>query len=143
MLPIIREHRIRNLGSNDNFHFLPYLWENFFDNISPLTVPGNLDVYEDEKNLYVEAELPGYQRDQIELTLEDGLLSLSAEHSQKDEKKKENYYVRERSHGKWSRTVQLPIAVQEDNIKAVFKDGVLKITMEKQSQPKAHKIEVK
>ncbi len=143
MLPIIREHRIRNLGPNDNFHFLPRLWENFFDNISPLTVPGNLDVYEDEKNLYVEAELPGYQRDQIELTLEDGLLSLSAEHSQKDEKMKENYYVRERSHGKWSRTVQLPIAVQEDNIKAVFKDGVLKITMEKQSQPRAHKIEVK
>ena len=143
MLPIIREHRIRKLGPNDHFHLLPRLWENIFDNISPLMVPGNLDVYEDEKNLYVEAELPGYQRDQIELTLEDGLLSLSAERSSKEEKNNENYYVRERAEGKWSRTVQLPVAVQEDKIKAVFKDGVLNITMEKQSQPKAHKIEVK
>jgi len=143
MLPIIREHQIRRLFPDDHFSFWPRLWENFFSDFSPVEGPGHLDVYEDEKNLYIEAELPGFQRDQIELTLEEDLLTLHAERRQKEEKKDENYYVRERRQGAWSRTIRLPVEVQEDNIEAAFQDGVLKVTMQKQPQHQPHKIKVK
>ncbi len=144
MLPIIRKHGITRIVPDDNFSFWPRLWENFFDDVSPsLQVAGNLDLYEDEKNLYVEAELPGYQRDQIELTLEDGLLMLQAQRSQKEEKKEDTYYIRERRQDSWSRSVRLPVDVQEDKIEAIFQVGVLKVTMEKQPQHSPHKIKVK
>ena len=81
--------------------------------------------------------------DDIEITLEDGVLHLQSHHSGETEEKDSNYYVRERVQGKWARSVQLPIAVNEENIQAVFTDGILKISLEKQPDKKAHKIEVK
>ena len=143
MLPIIREHGIRRIRPFDFFDGVPRLFENFFPEADPVAKLGNLDVYEDENNLYVEVELPGFEKDQIELTLEDGLLSLSAQRQLENKEKKNNYYIRERRSGQWSRTLQLPVAVLEDKVQAVFQEGLLKVTLEKQPQSKAHKIDVK
>ncbi|MBN1436976.1 MAG: Hsp20/alpha crystallin family protein [Sedimentisphaerales bacterium] len=127
-------------------------WDKFFDDFFR-TAPrelvscqnlGNLDVYEDETHLHVEAELPGFTKDQISLTLEDGVLHLQAERSEEktNQDEKNQYYVRERSSGKWARSVRLPIAVQEKNVKASFADGVLKVSLEKAEEKKAHRIQL-
>lgn len=143
MLPIIRNNHTRSLRGADYFRPLIRWFDDFFDEATTTSHWGNIDVYEDDKNLYVEAELPGFKRDQISLTLQDGLLHLEARRDDKTEEKKENYYVRERRQGKWARSIQLPEIVQEDKVEATYNDGVLKITLEKQPERKVHKIEVK
>jgi HSP20 family protein len=122
---------------------LTRLLDEFLPDVQPWRHSGNLDVYEDDKNLYVEAELAGFHKDQIELTLEDGVLHLKAEQREEKEDKQETYYIRERRQGKWSRSIQLPVAVQEDNISATYQDGVLKVSLAKQMEKQTHRIDVK
>ena len=93
--------------------------------------------------MYVEAELPRMYKDQIELTLEDGILHLKAEQKDEKEDKQENYYIRERRQANWSRSIQLPVAVQDDAVNATYQDGVLKVALAKQVEKQTHRIEVK
>ncbi|MBN1844185.1 MAG: Hsp20/alpha crystallin family protein [Sedimentisphaerales bacterium] len=146
MFPILRNNNLaRRLRFGEPLGSWARLMEDFLDDLRPWEPPvqGRLDLYEDDKNLYVEAELPGFQREEIDVTLEERLLQLGAEHKQEQEQKKENYYLQERSHGRWFRTVQLPANVQTDKVQASFQDGVLKITLEKQAQKQTRRIEVK
>ncbi len=83
MLPILKNHGLRCVRPGESFGSLTRLLDDFLPDIQPWRHVGNLDVFEDDKNLYVEAELPGMSKDQIELTLEDGILHLKAE--QKDD----------------------------------------------------------
>jgi HSP20 family protein len=147
MLPTLRTRNAWPVVHNPWSTFNRMLDDFFTENASELATINNLgsiDVHEDEKNLYVDAELPGFNKDQIHLVLEDGVLNLQAERSEEvKEEKKKNYYVRERSYGKWARSIRLPVPVQEDKVQASFDNGILKITMEKREQKKTHKIEVK
>ncbi len=101
-----------------------------------------LDVYEDKDNLYVRAELPGMKKEDIELSLHDGSLSISGE--RKTEKKHEEgeVYRAERFFGRFQRTVTLPTAVQVDKVKAEYKDGVLTVTLPKAEEAKPKRIDV-
>lgn len=142
MLPALRTRNFWPLYHRDPWHSLGRLFDEFWPrDIAPQNY-GSIDVYEDEEHIFVEVELPGVERDQIDLTLEDGLLSLQAERTEENESKNKNYYVRERSRGQWTRSVRLPSPVNEETVDASFKDGILKVTLEKQRQAKGHKIKV-
>ena len=143
MLPILRNHGLRCVRPGETFGSLTRLLDDFLPEIQLKGHSGNLDVYEDDKNLYVDAELPGFTKDQIELILEDGILHLKAEQQDEKEDKQENYYIRERRRANWARSIQLPVSVQEDEVVATYQDGVLKVTLAKQAEKQTHRITVK
>jgi HSP20 family protein len=143
MLPILRNHGLRCARPDETFGSLTRLLDDFLPDMLSWRHAGNLDVYEDDKNLYVEAELPGFNKDQIELTLDDGILHLKAEQKDEKEDKQENYFIRERRQANWARSIQLPVAVQEDEVAANYQDGVLKVTLAKKVEKQTHRIEVK
>jgi HSP20 family protein len=79
-----------------------------------------LDITEDKDNLYLRAELPGMKKEEIELSLHDGSLSLSGERKSEKELKEADVYRAERFFGRFQRTVTLPAAVQVDKVKAQY-----------------------
>ncbi len=101
-----------------------------------------LDVFEDKDNFVVKAELPGMKREEIEVTLHDGSLSISGE--RKSETKDENaeVYRAERYVGRFQRTVTLPATVASDKVNAQYKDGVLTVTLPKTEEAKPKQINV-
>jgi HSP20 family protein len=144
MLPVIRKNGLRLWNRPNPFHEMEHFLDNFWSPDTVLTRDnfGKLDMYEDEKSLHVDVELPGVQRQDIDLSLEDGVLHLQTEQSTENTDEKENYYIKERTFGEWSRSVTLPIPVNQENIEAVFKDGILKISLEKSPEQQKHKINV-
>ncbi|MBN1764402.1 MAG: Hsp20/alpha crystallin family protein [Sedimentisphaerales bacterium] len=147
MLPILRRKFERNYDPivlRNPWHDLSRLFDDFLpEPWSGVKNFGNLDLYEDENNFHVEVELPGCRRDNIEVSLEDNTLYLQAKRQENKEEKDKNYYVRERVQGQWSRSIQLPAPVAENDIQASFKDGILKVTLAKQVDAKPHKITIK
>lgn len=102
-----------------------------------------VDVFEEKDDLVVKAEVPGIDKDNIEVTLSDSTLTIKGEKKKQEEVKEENYYRSERHHGAFMRTVELPKDVQPDKVKASFKNGVLEIRMPKTEEAKAKEIKVK
>ena len=99
---------------------------------------------EDEKAYYIEADLPGVKKDDIHVDISDGVLTISGERKFKKETKEKDYYKVESSFGKFERSFRLPEDVNEEDIKAESKDGVLEITLPKvKKEEKKKKIEVK
>jgi len=99
-----------------------------------------LNISEDEKNITVEAELPGMESKDIDLSLQNNMLVLQGEKRFENEKKEGNYHRIERSYGSFSRTIPLSSAVDEDKVKASFKNGVLTVTLPKQEVARGKKI---
>lgn len=104
-----------------------------------------LDESEDDKAYHVDVELPGMDEKDVEVTLSDGLLTISGEKKAAEAQKEERYVRRERAYGSFRRTVPLPGAVDEGEIKAAFHDGVLTIDLPKtkEAQARVRHIEVK
>jgi HSP20 family protein len=102
-----------------------------------------LDVYEEKDDLVVKAELPGFDKDNVQVNLSDHTLVIKGEKKKEEETKKENYYRSERSYGTFVRTLRLPKDVQGDKVKATFKNGLLEIRMPKTEEAKAKEIKVK
>jgi HSP20 family protein len=102
-----------------------------------------IDVYENKDNVYVKAELPGMKREEIEVSLHEGTLSLSGE--RKTEQKVQDAEVcrTERFLGRFQRTVTLPAPVAADKAKAQYQDGILTVTLPKTEEAKPRHIEVK
>jgi len=102
------------------------------------------DIWEDEKHVYVEAELPGFDRKEIDVTLHDDRLTISAQKEDVKEEKEKNYYRSERYRGRYHREISLPSTVNSSaEPKAEFKNGVLNIAMEKKEEAKGREIKVK
>lgn len=99
-----------------------------------------LDVYQDKDQFTVVAELPGLKKEDIELSLQDGVLTISGE--RKQEKKSEEGYRNERFFGRFQRSVTLPTSVDGDKIKATYQDGILKVVLPKAEEAKPKQIEV-
>lgn len=102
----------------------------------------SVDVYEDEKAYYLEAELPGYTEDEVNVHVEKHVLHISSE---KVNEKKENkkFLVRERGYMKFDRSFTLPEGINESGIEAEFSNGILKVTLPKTPVEQPKKIEVK
>ncbi|HEX2930388.1 MAG TPA: Hsp20/alpha crystallin family protein [Candidatus Binatia bacterium] len=102
-----------------------------------------VDVYEEKDDIVVKAELPGMDKENIEVNLTDHTLTIKGEKKKEEEVKQENYYRSERSYGTFFRTVELPKDVHADKVKASFKNGILEVRMPKTEEAKAKEIKVK
>jgi len=101
-----------------------------------------LDVYEDKDNVYVRAELPGMKKEDIDVSLHNGSLSISGERKTQEEFKDAEVYRSEQFAGRFQRTLSLPTAVAADKIKAQYKDGILSVTLPKAEEAKPKQIDV-
>jgi HSP20 family protein len=99
-----------------------------------------LDVYQDKDQFTVVAELPGLKKEDIELSLHDGVITISGE--RKQEKKGEEGYKNERFFGRFQRSVTLPSSVDGDKVRATYQDGILKVVLPKAEEAKPKQIEV-
>ena len=103
-----------------------------------------VDIYETNDSIVLEAELPGITKDSISLEVKDNTLTLKGEKKFEKDVKEENYHRVERSYGSFQRVFTLPSTVQQDKVKAKFRDGILEITLPKveEAKPKQIKVEV-
>ncbi|NIN01155.1 MAG: Hsp20 family protein [candidate division Zixibacteria bacterium] len=102
----------------------------------------SLDVSETKDSIVVNAEVPGIDPKDIDISLTNDVLTIKGEKKHEQEEKEENYHRIERSYGSFSRSTRLPREVQSDKIKASYKNGVLKITLPKSEEAKEIKIKV-
>jgi HSP20 family protein len=101
-----------------------------------------LDVFEDKENLVVKAELPGMKKEDIDVSLHDGSLSISGERKSEEKWQEAEVYRSERFFGRFQRVVPLPAAVDARKIKAEYKDGILTVTLPKSEEAKPKHIDV-
>jgi HSP20 family protein len=102
-----------------------------------------VDIAEHDDEYLVKVELPGVNKDEVKLTLENNILTIRGEKKQEKETKKENYHRVERSYGSFQRSFTLPAAVKADKIDASYKDGILTVSLPKAEEAKPKQIEVK
>ncbi len=103
-----------------------------------------MDVYETEKDIVAEVNLPGVDPNKIDVSVEDQVLRISGATEEKKEEKKKGYWRKEIRKGSFERAIRLPAPVKEDKVEAVYDKGVLKIIMPKlSSKPQKKKIKVK
>jgi HSP20 family protein len=94
----------------------------------------HMDVKETDKEIVVEAELPGIDEKDVSLSLQDGVLTIRGEKKHERDEEKENYRITERRYGSFQRSVQLPDTVDEDKVEATFNNGVLKVSLPKRPE---------
>jgi len=101
-----------------------------------------VDIYEDENQLVLTAEIPGIEEKDIEIKVEDNTLSIQGERKMEKETKEENYHRIERAYGSFSRSFTLPNYINQENIQAEHAHGLLKITMPKKPELKPRKVKI-
>jgi len=101
-----------------------------------------VDIVETEQAYEVRAELPGIAREDVQLSIDDNVLTLSGERKLEKDANQESYRRRERAYGTFSRAFTLPAQVNAEGIQASFKDGVLTITVPKAEQAKPRTISI-
>ena len=102
-----------------------------------------VDLYEENDEIVAKVELPGLEKDDIEVNISNHLLTIKGEKKKEEEIKDADYYRSERSYGSFSRTVDLPKEVQVEKAQASFKNGVLEIRLPKTEEAKKKEIKVK
>lgn len=101
-----------------------------------------VDVTEDEKAIHVKAELPGIDEKNVNVEIKENTLTISGEKKEEKETKEEKSHRIERSYGSFSRSFTLPKGIETDNIKATYKNGVLKINIPKGKELESKKVKV-
>lgn len=91
----------------------------------------SVDIFEDGNDVVVKAELPGMQKEEIEVNISDDAITISGEKKTEEKVEKKDYYRLERSFGSFTRTLQLPSEILTDKAKAGFRDGVLEVRIPK------------
>ncbi len=89
-----------------------------------------MDVFSRDGNVVIRAELPGVKQDDVDITLSDGVLTISGQSADEHEERHGGYYLRERRQGSFRRSVTLPERTEEGKIHARFQDGVLEVAVE-------------
>lgn len=103
----------------------------------------SVDIYEDENNVYVKMDLPGITKDDINISFDGHILSVTGRREAEDiEDEGGSYWFRERFTGEFHRYVHIPGDVDSEQLKARFKDGVLEVTLPKSEKAKAKKIPI-
>lgn len=104
-----------------------------------------IDVTTKDGDLIIRAELPGVKQEDVDITLQDGVLTISGERKAEQEEERGGYYIRERRYGSFSRSLTLPQGTDESKVRARYEDGVLEVTVEGagavQEEPKRIQIE--
>jgi HSP20 family protein len=117
--------------------------ERWFGNTELEITAPSVDLFEEKDDIVVKAELPGMDKENIEVNLTDHHLTIKGEKKKEEEVKEENYYRSERSYGSFLRTLELPKDVHADKVKASFKNGILEVRLPKTEEAKAKEIKVK
>jgi len=132
------------------------LLDNFFSNWSPRQILPSLfeksldgslvpsvDIDESETSYLIKTDLPGLTKEDINVNIEDGIMTISGEKKRETEKKDKHYSRYERSYGKFSRSFSLPNNVDSKKVEAKYHNGVLEVTLTKTEGSKPRGIEVK
>ena len=119
-------NEVFNRGSNDDSTWYSGAW-------SP-----PVDIYETDDALVMKAELPGFSKDDISIEMKENTLVIKGERKHEDEVKEGNYHRIERSYGAFQRAFMLPMTVDQEKVKASYKDGILELRLPKvqAAQPK-------
>lgn len=102
----------------------------------------NVDISETEKSFEVSVALPGVNKDDINVDLENGRLTVSGERKFENEENRKNFHRVESSFGEFSRSFQLPDTIDEDSIVAKYQDGILNITIDKSEEKVKKQIKI-
>ncbi|HKP73512.1 MAG TPA: Hsp20/alpha crystallin family protein [Pyrinomonadaceae bacterium] len=101
-----------------------------------------VDIYENKDHIVLEAELPGMNREDFELSIENNVLTLRGERRFEKRDEQDNYHRVERAYGSFSRSFTLPQTVSPENVTAEYKNGVLRVVLQKREEVKARRIEI-
>lgn len=101
-----------------------------------------MDLVETEDHFVLRADLPGLKREDVEIEIKDGMLTLSGERPADHEETAEGYYRVERSFGRFSRSLTLPDGIDAESVSAAFDAGVLEVRVPKPEQRKPHRVEI-
>ena len=149
MNAIIR--RDPHVGVNGMKRFMYRFFDDPFFGVHRYTAPTHeanpmpIDVTADDKQVVIQASLPGVKPDNVNVSVEDNRLTIEGETHSADDSENERYVIRERRSGTFHRSLTLPQGVEEDNIEARFENGVLTLTVPRtvEVKPKAKTIEIK
>ncbi|HEY3862332.1 MAG TPA: Hsp20/alpha crystallin family protein [Verrucomicrobiae bacterium] len=140
--------RVANLRDEmDNFlamalgHLGEFNGENGGTQLMEGWVPA-VDVFEDKDSLHVKAELAGLKKEDIQISLQDGYLTLSGERKGREKNEDGGTYRTERWEGRFHRSISLPCRVDAEKIKATYNDGVLTVTLPKAEEAKPKQIPI-
>jgi HSP20 family protein len=120
--------------------------DRWFGNTMPMARNGmmpSVDVYQTKNDVVIEAPLPGWKAEDVNLSIENDVLTIEAKIEHKSEVDDKEYYRREVRMGSFHRAVALPTAVQADKADAKFEDGILKVVIPKAEHAKPKTIDIK
>lgn len=139
-----RSRRTRSTGLPELRTEMDRLLSDFFDqgdgSIRSFAPP--TDLYETEDAYVVESELPGFDRDDIEVTLDQGSLTIRGSRSAESERETEEFHLRERATGQFERSFRLPRSIKAENVTARFDQGILRVEVPKAAEARSRKIDV-
>jgi len=119
-----------------------FLARNWVGPLSTTAWNPSVDIFENDNEVVVKAELPGMDAKNIEVRLENNVLTLKGERRFEKETKEESYHRVEREYGTFSRAFALPTTVNDDKVTAEYKDGVLKVVLPKKEEIKSKPIKI-
>jgi HSP20 family protein len=103
----------------------------------------SVDIYENKDNIVLEAELPGMKPEDVNISIENNVLTVHGERKFEKKDDKDNFHRVERSYGSFTRSFTLPPTVSAENVDAEFENGILRLTMAKREEAKPRRIEIK
>jgi len=121
----------------------PLFRDLFEGDMQVVTYAPRVDVVENKENFVVRAELPGMKKEDVKLTLENNVLTLSGEKRSEDKRDEDNFHLRESRYGKFERSFRLTDNIDRSNIVADYKDGVLTISLPKTKESQSKEIAIK
>ena len=141
LLPAVRRKNDKALSRAEEHPFLPIqremnrLFGDFlrdfgldpFGRVREFGFEPSVDVWEDDKNIHIKAELPGLDEKDIDVTLTPDALSIRGEKKEEKEEKENGYWHKETSYGSFQRSIALPEGINQEKVEAQFKNGVLNI----------------
>jgi HSP20 family protein len=107
-----------------------------------MLVDVNVDIREDENNFYIDADLPGFTEKDINVTCEDGVLTIGGERETESVRESENFHIAERRSGQFKRSFRLANCIDDKSVDAKLRNGVLTVTLAKRPEVKPRRIEV-
>jgi len=114
------------------------LWSRSSENYNSF----DLDVKQEGQTLVVTADVPGVAKEDLSVTVENGILTIAAERKMEKETKESDFHIKERSYGKFCRSIQLPADIDQKSVNAKLENGVLKLVLDKSAESKLCKISI-
>jgi HSP20 family protein len=132
---------IRNLQEEMNRLFNTF--RSFDDDLITGAWTPSVDIYENKDQVVIEAELPGMKPEDVNISIENNVLTIQGERKFEKQEESDNYHRIERRYGSFTRSFTLPPTVNPDEVKAEFDNGLLRVTLAKREEAKPRRIEIK